>query len=363
MITIVHTFVYLGIEMKEYKNPFCIRHAHLSCPLPLAVESYWACDADCHHCPGRKLNEIWGNEQRVTDPRKVDAKLRHALEVKNPKSPLAVALSLRKTLWLGRKTDPYQPLEQKLRVTRDIIKALTALDWSYVVCSRYTQLMMRDERLYQRGRATLLVEVTPGGESDWELFERQRTTPVEDRLVMAAHWIKAGIHVGIRGEPFIPGYHTPQQFRTMLRRLKSHGLTSYNTYNMHLNEYNARRLASIGLDVEKIWRHNQDARWRPIQQKLCQIADEEGIVLGCPDFVNVPKGWVSRTNTCCGVSVENPFRFNTHTWRKLLQKGKTPKQVLHRTWECIGSESDHTLGQAIIEGKKTDHYTMKDAEL
>lgn len=349
--------------MKEYKNPFCIRHAHLSCPLPLALESYWACEADCHHCPGRKLNEIWGAEQRVTNPANVERKLRHALSAKNPQSPLARALSMRKTLWLGRKTDPYQPLERKEHVTRAIIRTLNALDWSFVVCSRYTMNMERDESLFANGKATLLVEVTPGGESDWELFERKRTTPVGDRLQAAARWRKSGISVGIRGEPFIPGYHTTKQFRDMLRRLKSHGLRSYNTYNLHLNEYNARRLASIGLDIEKIWRCNQDHLWRPVQQELCRIADEEGIVLGCPDFVNIPAGWRSRTNTCCGVTVPRPFRFNTHSWRGLLQQKIHPSEVLQRTWEGIGTEADRKEGRAIIEGKSTDRYTMKDAEL
>jgi hypothetical protein len=122
-------------------------------------------------------------------------------------------------------------------------------------------------------------------------------------------------------------------------------------------------LVEIGLDIEKIWRHNQDNLWRPIQQKLCAIADEESITLGCPDFVNVPKGWCSSTNTCCGVSVPKPFHFNTHFWRRLLQKNKRPKQVLKKTWEGIGTKSDYKLAKAIIYGNSKTRYTMKDAGL
>jgi len=349
--------------MKEYKNPFCIRHAHMSCPLPITLESYWACEADCHHCPGHKLNEIWGKEQRVTDPVKAIHKLHNALRNPHPRSPLAVALAMKKTLWLGRKTDPYQPLEARTKTTRTIVRGLNKLKWSYVVCSRYTDLMRRDEDLFRQGQSTLLVEITPGGESDWSLFERKRTTPIEFRLSAAARWNALGINVGVRGEPFIPGYHTPKQFEDMLRRLKSYGLYSYNTYNLHLNEYNARRLSSIGLDIEKIWHHNQDRLWRPIQRQLCEIADKQGIILGCPDFVNVPKGWCSRTNTCCGVSVPNPFKFNTHWWRRLLQNGKTPEQTIKKTWEGIGTEDDQQEGRAIILGTSKNKYTIKDAEL
>ena len=349
--------------MKEYKNPFCIRHAHTACPLPLTIESYWACEADCHHCCGRKLNEIWGKEQRVTDPEKVRRKLNNALKNNHPRSSLAIALSMKKTIWLGRKADPYQPLEKETSTTGAIVGTLNQLDWSYVVCSRYTENMRRDSKLFQNGLATLLIEITPGLESDWEVFERKRTSPVKHRLRSAARWQKSGIKVGIRGEPFIPSYHTPEMFRETLQRLKKHGLRSYNTYNMHLNEYNARRLIDLGLDVEKIWDHNQDRLWKPIQRKLCQIAEEEGIILGCPDFVNVPKGWKSKTNTCCGVSVPNPFRFNTHWWKRLLQNGKSPKTVFEKTWEGIGTDKEKKIAKRIIEGTDTERYTMKDAEL
>lgn len=350
--------------MKEYKNPICIRHNHLSCPLPLTLESYWVCEAECLHCPGRKLNEIWGKEQRVTNPQQVKQKLINALKNSQPRSSVAKALSKKKTLWIGRKADPYQPLEAKKHITRKLIEILNIMKWSFIVCSRYTEYMKSDTYLFKEGKSTLLVEITPGGESDWSLFEHERTTPVEDRLKAAARWNKAGIHVGIRGEPFIPGYHTFKQFRIMLRRLKSHGLYSYNTYNLHLNEHNARCLNNAGLDIEKIWHHNQDALWRPIQQKLCEIADKENIILGCPDWVNIPAGWQCKTNTCCGVNITRPFTFNTHTWRRLLLRGKKYKRVWKQTWEGIGTTEDQLKAKTIIYGGiNKNQYTMRDAGL
>lgn len=348
--------------MKEYKNPICMRLDHLYCPLPLALEPYWNCAADCYYCIARRLNKIWGTEQRVANPQNVKQRLVNALGNAHPRSPLTRALSKKKTIFIGRKADPYQPLESKKHVTRKVIKILNELDWSYVICSRYTEHMQVDKELFMQGKVTLLIEITPGGENDWVLFERKRTTPIENRLRAAAKWQRAGISVGIRGEPFIPGHHTTGQFRDMLRRLKNYGLHSYNTYNLHLNAHNARRLAEIGLDIEKVWHYNQDNSWRRIQQELCTIADEEGITLGCPDFVNVPKKWRSLTNTCCGISVPRPFYFNTHFWRRLLQKNKIPKQVLKETWEGIGTESDYQQAKTIIYGTSKTKYTMRDAK-
>ena len=350
---------------KEYKSPFCIRGAHLNCPLPLALESYWACEADCYHCLGRKLNQIWGTEQRVTNPEHVARKLQNSQKTNDPKSPMAMALKKKKTIWIGRKSDPYQPIENELGVTRKIIQSLMDLDWSFVVCSKYLTNAKRDEDLFDKGRSlmTFLIEITPGAESDWTIFERERTTPIPTRLKLAQRWMKRGIPIGIRGEPFIPGYHTPKEFRDMLKRLRSYGLKSYNTYNLHLNDYTAKRLYNIGLDIERIWEHNQDRLWKPIQQELCKIAEEEGIVLGCPDFVNVPPNWRARTNTCCGVSVPNSFQFNTHCWRRRLQHGADRKKLLDNTWEGIGTEEDQKKAHTILFDKSKDQYTMRDAGL
>ena len=351
--------------MKEYKNPFTIRKDHLTCPLPLTLESYWACEADCLHCVARKLNRTWGHEQRATDPDVVEKRLSSALRNKNPRSPLSTALHNRKVIWIGRKTDPYQPVENELEVTRRLIKILTFLEYPFLICSRYPTNACRDVDLFLKaGKSfTFLVEITPGGESDREIFERKRTTPVEHRLRLVRKWQRKGIHIGVRGEPFIPGYHTADQFRDTLRMLRSHDLTSYNTYNLHMNEYTLLRLHEAGLDIERIWSHNQDRLWKPLQRQLCQIAEEEGIKLGCPDFVNVPPDWRSPTTTCCGVDISECFLFNTHHWRRMLQQGYSPEDILKDSWEGIGKEEDIDQAEKILTKRSNKFYTMKDAGL
>ena len=355
--------------MLEYKNPFVIRQTHLNCPLPLTLEAYWNCEADCLHCMGRRLNKIWGEEQRAADPDKVREKLVsiriNYLKHLSSSSPLSVALAKKKAIWIGRKSDPYQPIEMEMGVTRSYVRTFIHTKQQFIICSRYTDNAERDEGLFVKAKdlLTFLVEITSGTENDWEIFERRRTTPVENRLKTARKWLEMGLKVGVRGEPFIPGYHTVDQFRDVLRRLRSFGIKSYNTYNLHLNEYTLRRFHEIGIDIEKIWDHNQDGRWKPIQRKLCQIADEEGIILGCPDFVNVPKGWTSKTNTCCGVDIPDAFTFNSHVWRLQLQQGLSPINVFSKTWEGIGNEEDKKMARIILGEKSKDFYTMGDAEL
>lgn len=351
---------------REYKNPIAMRQAHLTCPLALALESYWNCEADCYHCVGRRLNQIWGNEQRITNPEEVKKTLLNALKNKQPKTIVAQALHLKKAFFLGRKSDPYQPIENEKRVTQRLLEILVELNWSVAVCSRYQLNMERDTDLFVKGKKViyLLTEINPGGEADWELFERKRTTPVEDRLRITSEWQKMGIKVGVRGEPYISGYHTLTQFRAMLKRLKSYGLKSYNIYSLHMNEYTMKRLHMIGLDIEKIWELNQDSVWKVTQRRLCRIADDEGIILGCPDFVNVPTNFTSPVNTCCGINVKNAMTFNTHNWRNLVLQNEPPLNALNLTWEGVGSEEDKEQARLIVLGKPSkEYYTFKDANL
>ena len=336
----------------------------LYCPLPLSIDSYWNCLTDCHHCYFRRLNRTWGTDLRPADPEAVRRKLESGLKNKNPRSPLAAALSRKITIRIGNKTDPYQDAEREHRVTRRILEHLQDLNWSYVVQTRFPGNLLADEDVFSRDRfggnkalITIMPVISPGAERDWETFERKRTTPIDKRLRLCRRWIRAGYEVGVNGEPFIPGFHTVREFRDMLRRLKSHGIPSYNTYNFHWNDYVAKRLDDIGVDIERIWYHNRDVHWKPILQQLLAAAKREGIRLGCPDFVNTGWRWKEEALTCCGINVQNPSTSNTHFWKLRLQEGETPEEILE-DWNGIG---DRETAGKILRGDKCDFYTMRDA--
>jgi len=350
--------------MKSYKAAVGLRGDCLYCPLPLSVDSYWNCLTDCHHCCFRRLNRTWGMDLRPADPESVGRKLENGLNNKNPRSSLAWALSLKKTIRIGSRTDPFQDAERTHRITHQILPILRHLQWSYVIQTRHLRNVLAEEselaKAHKLGLLTALPIISPGAEWDWEYLERKRTTPIEKRLRIIRRWVGKGWSVGVNGEPFIPGVHSIDQFRDILRRLKSVGVRNYNTYNLHFNDHVARRLHSIGIDIEKVWEMNQDDRWRPIQLKLCEVSEEEGVVLGCPDFVNTGLSNKQCTNTCCGINVPNPSRYNAHTWKIKLQHGERPEDVEENTWEGIG---DRDQGRDVLFGNKSKFYTMKDAGL
>jgi hypothetical protein len=200
--------------------------------------------------------------------------------------------------------------------------------------------------------------ITVGLEKDWMLLEGTKTTAPAMRLEFIQFLKTKGIDVGVNGEPFIPGYHTVEQFENMMKALVSYGIPSYNTYNLHFNAFVARRLHAVGIDIEKVWYYNRDEYWRLILQQLIDLAKKYNIRLGCPDFVNAGWGYMETSNTCCGVNVQNPCTFNAMTIKKRLQKGENFKDIVKDCWDGVG---DYWNGIDQLMGTKKDMFSLKDA--
>ena len=298
---------------------------------------------------------------RPVNPQWIQKKLIQGLKNTNPKTPLAYCIKNKKTIRFGNKSDPFQKAEDKYKISSKLIKILIDLDWSFVIQTRYPSKLLEHESLLlsKKKLITIMPVMSPGLNWDWSILERERTDPPELRVRVARYFIKKGISVGFNGEPFIPGIHKLKNFRATIQLLKENKISSYNIYNLHFNPFVAKRLNSIGLDIEKIWYYNQDNQWKKILNKLLIIADKYGIRLGCPDFVNTGYKHIETAGTCCGIDVPNRTTFNTHVWKRMIQEGKDPNWVLKETWDGSGK---YSLGETIVKSK-TNHkefYTLYD---
>ena len=335
-----------------------IRGDSLYCPLSFSLDSYWNCEADCYHCYLRRLNYIWGKDLRPLDIENFQKILINGLKNKAPKTSLAYALQQKKTIKWGNKSDPFQSAEKKYKIAEAVFKNFRKLNWSFVIQTMFTENMMYyyDQIIESKDLCVIMPVISPGAELDWEILETKRTTPIQDRIKHIKILLQTGVSVGVNGEPFIPGYHTVEQFEDCIRRLKSAGIKSYNIYNLHFNDFVAKRLNSIEIDIERIWFYNQDHQWQLILQQLIDISKQYGIVLGCPDFVNSGQ-YVELTNTCCGISVSNPCTWNMATMKKKLLQGKTFEQAIEECWDNVGN---YEKGIDAMLGKNTNVYSLKD---
>lgn len=349
--------------MKEFKTPIGLRGDMLYCPLPLTLDTWWSMCWDCKHCYFRNMNAVWGADTRKANVEEIERKLANGMRNNTPKSKLAWALAQKKTIRWGNKCDPFPPgAGPDDGLTREVFHILKNLSWSFVLQTKHTDMLyhFEPEMMANKSLMTLLIEISPGWDDDWRRFEPVGLTRHSERLKFVKHAMKMGLAVGVQGEPFIPGLHTVEDFRQTVQELVDAGVKSYNTYNFHLNAYVANSIHKIpGVDIEKIWKMNQDKYWKPILRQLLAVADEEGIILGCPDFVNTGMKWRETANTCCGINVQNPCTWNTHHMKQRLQSGARRGEVLKNCWDFVG---DFNEGIAILDGTTKGHYTMKDAE-
>ena len=313
-------------------------------------------------CYLRRMNRTWGMAQKVANPETIRKELENGLKNPAPKTPLGRAIKAKKTIRFGNKADPYQPIEKVTGVSRQILSVFNALDWSYVAQTKFPSLLLeRDLDLLKEAgdRATVMIEMSPGLDWDWEHLEGKLTDPPMARLNVAREFKAAGVRVAFNGEPFVPGLHTTTQFREALQAVKSVGVTTYNTYFMHINDYNLKAMNAAGVDIEAVWKGTQDGTWGPIHRELIEIARAEGVTLGCPDFLT-SREYIQPTNTCCGMSVPNPSTFTVMEWKKLWLAGvRDIDDIIARTWDGVG---DIDEARAILSGQRPEVFSITDLE-
>jgi DNA repair photolyase len=233
-----------------------------------------------------------------------------------------------------------------------IVTLILKYKFSFVIQTKFTFNLERDLDLLGQNKDLVyfMPIVSPGLEKDWEVFENHKTSSPLGRVIFLRDRLKEKFNGGVNGEPFIPGYHTVQDFENTLNLLKEYKIKSYNTYHLHFNDLVAKNFNDLGLDIEKIHYMNQDSEWKKILIQLIDLAKKYDILLGCPDFINSGE-YQESSNTCCGLDVPNPCTFNIINWKKGMN--------FEKSWDGIG---DYEQGKKIFQGDQKEFYSLKDIE-
>ena len=180
---------------------------------------YMACAHRCIYCDGRfEKYHVEGDFDsdivaRINTP--------HLLKRELPKlrEPGPVCIS-------SGVSDPYQPVEEKLRLTRSAAEILSEGDHPVVIHTK-SSLMLRDLPLWrkvnERTSVTLMVSLTMLDESIRRWLEPGAST-VNDRFNLMGECTAMGIRTGVLAMPFIP-YLTDgsDELSRFLSRVKSSG--------------------------------------------------------------------------------------------------------------------------------------------
>ena len=172
--------------------------------LEYSMNPYQGCEHGCVYCYARNTHPYWGYSAGIDFESKILVK-RDApqLLVKKLSSPnWAVA-----PIMLSGNTDCYQPIEAKLKLTRQLLEVLERFHHPVGIITK-SALVLRDIDIISRLAEKQLVSVAISINTLDESLRRQlepRTAAVQRRLEVIKALSNAGVYVNAMIAPVIPG--------------------------------------------------------------------------------------------------------------------------------------------------------------
>lgn len=174
-----------------------------------AVNPYRGCEHGCIYCYARPTHAYLGYSPGLDFETKLIFK---------PEVGELLERELRKpgyvprTLALGSNTDPYQPVERTLRLTRAVLEVLERFNHPVAIVTKSAGVL-RDldilARMAERKLARVFVSVTTLDLALARRMEPRAATPSR-RLHAIAELSRAGVPAGVMCAPVIPGLNDPE---------------------------------------------------------------------------------------------------------------------------------------------------------
>jgi len=194
-------------------------------PFTQSINPYRGCEHGCIYCYARpshaylNLSPGLDFETQLFYKRDAAALLEQALRAKNYRcSPIA----------LGANTDPYQPIERKFRVTREILETLSACNHPATIVTKGAAIIERDLSLLAsmaaRRLIAVFVSITTLDNKLKRTLEPRAATPAA-RLRTIRRLTDAGVPVGVMMAPVIPAL-TDHELERILQSAAESGAVS-----------------------------------------------------------------------------------------------------------------------------------------
>jgi len=172
-------------------------------PFSASLNPYRGCEHGCSYCYARPTHEYLGLsagldfESKVIAKRDAPTLLRQKLSSKSWEP---------ETLAMSGVTDPYQPVERRLGITRGCLEVLAEARNPVAVVTK-NHLVTRDvdllAELARHGAASVAISLTTLDDDLRRVLE-PRTSPPRRRLAAIESLAEAGVPVGVMTAPIIP---------------------------------------------------------------------------------------------------------------------------------------------------------------
>ena len=193
-------------------------------PFDFSINPYRGCEHGCIYCYARPTHAYWDLSPGLDFETRIITKPNAAILLREK---LTQPGYKPKTLCIGANTDPYQPLESELKITRSIIEVLSEFRHPFSIITKGA-LIQRDldllAPLAEKNLCSVAVSVTTLDNSLKRILE-PRTPAGGVRIQTIKNLSEAGIPVTLLAAPMIP-YINDQELESILAAGKEAGASS-----------------------------------------------------------------------------------------------------------------------------------------
>ena len=189
-----------------------------------SINPYRGCEHGCIYCYARPAHAYMGLSPGVDFESKLFFKPDAARLLERELSAKGYDC---RPVHIGGNTDPYQPVERRLRITRGVLEVLERFQHPFSIITKAALIARDADILARMGQARLaraFVSVTTLDRRLARAMEPRAATP-ERRLQAVRALVDAGATVGVLFAPVIPGLND-HELEAVLERAKAAGASS-----------------------------------------------------------------------------------------------------------------------------------------
>lgn len=193
----------------EHSRSILTHNSSPDLPFDQSINPYQGCEHGCTYCYARPTHAYWNHSPGL----EFETELYYKAD-----APTLLEDALRKPSYrvqptlLGANTDPYQPVERKLGLTRRILEVLLAFQHPIRIITR-SNLILRDldllSALAEKRLVSVFVSLTTLDRKLARQMEPRAPTPSR-RLEALTELASAGVPVGVMTAPLILGLNEPE---------------------------------------------------------------------------------------------------------------------------------------------------------
>ena len=180
-----------------------------------SINPYVGCEHNCVYCYARFMKrftnhtEPWGNfvDVKINAPEILEKQLHSKKYKEGP-------------IFIGTVTDPYQPLEEKYKLTRKLLEILLPYNAPVSILTK-SDLVLRDLDLLKKFKSIEVNFTINTLDEKWKKYTEPNSSSVEERLQAAKKLSEENIPVHAMVGPYWPEFTNPDE---LFKRFKEVGI-------------------------------------------------------------------------------------------------------------------------------------------